>query len=64
MHTGVLLCLVLLFPVYSVSKTASAQTRAVDTTFVQYYPTLFELATKKGTMIANYLKDQAASTKK
>ena len=37
---------------------------AVDTTFVQFYPTLIELAKMKGTLSANYLKDEAATTKK
>jgi hypothetical protein len=36
---------------------------AVDTTFVQFYPTLLPLAQKKGTLSANYLKDQAAEQK-
>jgi len=40
------------------------QHAAVDTTFVQFYPTLIELAKKKGTLSANYLKDEAANTKK
>jgi hypothetical protein len=40
------------------------QHAAVDTTFVQFYPTLIELAKKKGTLSANYLKDEAASAKK
>ena len=40
------------------------QHAAVDTTFVQFYPTLIELAKKKGTLSANYLKDEAASVKK
>jgi len=31
---------------------------AVDTTFVQFYPTLLPLAEKKGTLIAAYLKDK------
>jgi hypothetical protein len=33
---------------------------AVDTTFVQFYPTLLPIATTKGTLSANYLKDVAA----
>jgi hypothetical protein len=37
---------------------------AVDTTFVQFYPTLIELAKKKGTLSANYLKDEAATANK
>lgn len=33
---------------------------AVDTTFVQFYPTLFPVAKEKGTLSASYLKDSAA----
>jgi hypothetical protein len=33
---------------------------AVDTTFVQFYPTLFALAKDKGTLSADYLKNDAA----
>jgi len=40
------------------------QHAAVDTTFVQFYPTLIELAKNKGTLSANYLKDEAANAKK
>jgi len=40
------------------------QHAAVDTTFVQFYPTLIELAKQKGTLSANYLKDEAANAKK
>ena len=32
---------------------------AVDTTFVQFYPTLLEIAKKKNTLSATYLKEQA-----
>jgi hypothetical protein len=39
------------------------QHAAVDTTFVQFYPTLIELAKKKGTLSPSYLKDEAASAK-
>lgn len=35
---------------------------AVDTTFVQFYPTLLPIATKKGTLSAAFLKDEAANT--
>lgn len=35
------------------------QHAAVDTTFVQFYPTLIELAKKKGTLSQAYLKDEA-----
>ena len=33
---------------------------AVDTTFVQFYPTLFAIAKEKGTLSADYLKNDAA----
>ena len=33
---------------------------AVDTTFVQFYPTLLGIAKDKGTLSANYLKNDAA----
>ena len=36
---------------------------AVDTTFVQFYPTLIPLAKQNSTFSANYLKDQATSAK-
>jgi hypothetical protein len=36
------------------------QHAAVDTTFVQFYPTLIEIAKKKGTLSAGYLKDEAS----
>ncbi len=32
---------------------------AVDTTFVQFYPTLLEIAKKKSTLSASYLKEEA-----
>jgi len=35
---------------------------AVDTTFVQFYPTLLPLATAKKTLSANYLKDLGSTT--
>jgi Cytochrome P460 len=34
---------------------------AVDTTFVQFYPTLLPLAKEKGTLSTEYLKDEAAA---
>jgi Cytochrome P460 len=37
------------------------QHAAVDTTFVQFYPTLIELAKKKGTLSPSYVKDEAAA---
>jgi len=36
------------------------QHAAVDTTFVQFYPTLLEIAKKKGTLSPAYLKEEAA----
>jgi len=33
---------------------------AVDTTFVQFYPTLLEIAKKKGTLAEGYLKEGAS----
>ncbi len=52
-------------PAKMVPKEASCyscheQHAAVDTTFVQFYPTLLDLATKKGTLSANYVKEEAA----
>src|ERR1700719_2468294 len=40
------------------------QHAAVDTTFVQFYPTLIEIAKTKGTLSASYLKDEATPAKK
>jgi hypothetical protein len=37
---------------------------AVDTTFVQFYPTLIDLAKQKGTLSAGYVKDEAEKNKK
>jgi hypothetical protein len=36
-----------------------AQHTAVDNTFVQFYPTLIEIARKKGTLSAGYVKEEA-----
>jgi hypothetical protein len=36
---------------------------AVDTTFVQFYPTLLDLAKKKGTLSAAYLKEASAEVR-
>jgi len=41
-----------------------AEHAAVDTTFVQFYPTLLPIAQKKGTLSANYLKEVAAEKSK
>ena len=37
------------------------QHAAVDTTFVQFYPTLLPIATEKGTLSAEYKKEEAAA---
>ena len=37
---------------------------AVDTTFVQFYPTLLPIAQKKGTLSEAFVKEEAASTAK
>ena len=39
------------------------QHAAVDTTFVQFYPTLLNIAKNKGTLSPEYLKDEAAAEK-
>ena len=36
-----------------------AEHAAVDTTFVQFYPTLLPLAASKGTLSPSYLKENA-----
>jgi Cytochrome P460 len=36
---------------------------AVDTTFVQFYPTMLPIAREKGTLSAEYLKDEAQEKK-
>ena len=37
-----------------------AEHGAVDTTFVQFYPTLLPVASAKGTLQSGYLKERAA----
>jgi Cytochrome P460 len=37
------------------------QRGAVDTTFVQFYPTLLDIAQKKGTLAPGYLKEETSS---
>ena len=41
-----------------------AQHGAVDTTFVQFYPTLLPIAKSKGTLSGSYQKEEAASSSK
>ncbi len=50
-----------LFPKTASCYTCHADHAAVDTTFVQFYPTLLPIAQKKGTLSAAYLKESAAS---
>jgi hypothetical protein len=52
------------FPKNAVCYSCHEQHAAVDTTFVQFYPTLLEIATKKGTLSPAYLKEEAANGKK
>jgi Cytochrome P460 len=41
-----------------------AEHASVDTTFVQFYPTLLPIARSRGTLSPSYLKESAASTQK
>ena len=43
--------------------TCHEQHGAVDTTFVQFYPTLLDIAKKKGTLAPNYMKDEAVAAR-
>jgi hypothetical protein len=52
------------FPKNAVCYSCHEQHAAVDTTFVQFYPTLLEIATKKGTLSPGYVKEEAANAKK
>lgn len=53
-----------LIPTSAPCYSCHAEHAAVDTTFVQFYPTLLPIARQKGTLSANYLKDVAAETGK
>jgi hypothetical protein len=44
--------------------TCHAEHAAVDTTFVQFYPTLLPVAKSKGTLSASYVKESEAQDKK
>jgi len=48
------------FPPTSSCNSCHNQNAAVESTFVQFYPTLLEVATKKGTLNAAYLRKTAA----
>jgi hypothetical protein len=48
-------------PKEAVCYSCHEQHGAVDTTFVQFYPTLLEIAKKKGTLARAYLKEESAN---
>jgi Cytochrome P460 len=50
-----------MFPTEMDCYSCHAQHTAVDTTFVQFYPTLIEIARKKGTLSPAYVKEEAAA---
>ena len=50
-----------LIPQSAACYTCHASHAAVDTTFVQFYPTLLPIAQMKGTLSAAYLKDESGS---
>jgi hypothetical protein len=51
-------------PTEAVCYSCHAEHGAVDTTFVQFYPTLLEIARQKGTFSPSYVKDEATAEKK
>lgn len=53
-----------LFPQKATCYSCHAEHAAVDTTFVQFYPTLLPIAQKNGTLSAAYLKEMATETAK
>jgi hypothetical protein len=53
-----------LFPQTANCYSCHAEHAAVDTTFVQFYPTLLPIAQKKGTLSAAYTKELAAQPTK
>jgi hypothetical protein len=46
-----------MFPTEAACYSCHAQHAAVDTTFVQFYPTLLPIAKAKGTLSAGYVKE-------
>ena len=50
-------------PTTAVCYSCHQEHGAVDTTFVQFYPTLLEIAKKKGTLAPGYMKEETASEK-
>jgi hypothetical protein len=53
-----------LFPTSAACYSCHADHGAVDTTFVQFYPTLLKIAKSKGTLSPGYTKESAAEAKK
>lgn len=53
-----------LIPQTAACYSCHAEHAAVDTTFVQFYPTLLPVAQKKSTLSASYLKETATEAKK
>ena len=53
-----------LLPQKAACYTCHTEHAAVDTTFVQFYPTLLPIAQKKGTFSAAFLKEEAADSGK
>jgi len=51
-------------PLSAACYTCHAAHGAVETTFVQFYPTLLPIAKNKGTLSASYLKENAAPPQK
>ena len=52
------------FPATSSCNTCHTQNAAVETTFVQFYPTLLEVAKAKGTLNAAYLQKSSSGAAK
>jgi len=52
-----------LIPIKAECYSCHEQHGAVDTTFVQFYPTLLDIAKKKGTLSPAYVKDEAELAK-
>jgi hypothetical protein len=52
-----------MIPASASCYTCHSQHAAVDTTFVQFYPTLLPIAKSKGTLSASYVKEKEAAQK-
>jgi hypothetical protein len=53
-----------MIPTAATCYSCHAEHAAVDTTFVQFYPTLLPIATSKGTLSSAYLKETESPTRK